>query len=146
MDHLLPSRKVYLAESNLLHAGRGVFALQDIKKDETIEICPVIVIPDRSVLKLIGSVLDDYVFNWGEVTEWGENLNKLAIALGYGSLYNHSYRPNARYRRNYKENSLHFIAIQDIRKDEEIKVNYNGNPEITKPVHQTGVPPYDPRI
>ena len=38
---------------------------------------------------LAETVLKDYCFNWAE--------GKVALALGYGSIYNHSYRPNARY-------------------------------------------------
>ena len=63
------------------------------------------------------SKLAQYVFNWSE--------GVVAIALGYGSLYNHSYRPNAKF---YSEGSLTqvFYAIRDIDAGEEITVDYNG--------------------
>lgn len=63
------------------------------------------------------SQLAQYVFNWSD--------GVVAIALGYGSLYNHSYRPNAKF---YREGSLTqvFYAIRDIDAGEEITVDYNG--------------------
>jgi SET domain-containing protein len=48
-------------------------------------------------------------------------------ALGYGSLYNHSYHPNARYD-DRGEQTMVFTAIQDIAPGDEITVNYNAEP------------------
>jgi len=52
----------------------------------------------------------------------------VAIALGYGSLYNHSYTPNAHYR-DIGRRSKEFLAVRDIAAGEEITVNYNGDPQ-----------------
>ena len=68
--------------------GRGVFARRSIEAGEVIETCPVLVLPADSV-EDVSAGIGGYVFEWGH--------GKLALALGYGSLYNHSYRPNARY-------------------------------------------------
>jgi SET domain-containing protein len=62
----------------------------------------------------------DYVFIWGKKT--------VAIALGYGSLYNHSYSPNARYYDGPGRTKV-FMALRTIRAGEEILVNYNGDPK-----------------
>ena len=51
----------------------------------------------------------------------------VALALGYGSLYNHSYRPNARYD-DIGQLTKIFTALRDIPPGEEITVNYNGDP------------------
>ena len=68
--------------------GRGVFARRAIPKGEVFETCPVLVVP--------AAAIEDYSAGFGPfVFEWGEG--KVALALGFGSLYNHSYRPNARY-------------------------------------------------
>jgi hypothetical protein len=64
------------------------------------------------------SVLLDYGFEWGD--------DKLAIALGYGSIYNHSYRPNAKVITGRL--ALIFIAIRNINPGIEITHNYNGSP------------------
>jgi SET domain-containing protein len=57
--------------------------------------------------------------------EWGDDCQQAAIALGYGSLYNHSYNPNARYVFRESEECLEFIALRDIEPGEEITINYN---------------------
>jgi SET domain-containing protein len=57
----------------------------------------------------------------------------VAVALGYGSLYNHSYQPNARYDDESGKTKV-FSALRDIAPGEEIVVNYNGVPEDKTPV------------
>jgi hypothetical protein len=52
---------------------------------------------------------------------------------GYGSLYNHSYRPNARYV-DLAGRTKVFTALRDIAAGEEITVNYNGEPGDVTPV------------
>ena len=97
--------------------GRGVFARRLIRRGEVIERVPVIVLPAEAVGD--GSALWDYCFAWGRGT--------LALALGYGSLYNHSYRPNARYN-DVGPQAKAFQALRDIAPGEEITINYNGEP------------------
>lgn len=67
--------------------GRGVFAQRNFKKGEVIETCPVIVLPAKEIDSLELTQLYNYYFAWGPDSKDG------AIALGYGSLYNHSYNP-----------------------------------------------------
>ena len=70
--------------------------------------------------------IEDYSTGFGPyVFEWGEG--KVALALGFGSLYNHSYRPNARYN-DVGPQTKAFQALRDIAPGEEITVNYNGEP------------------
>lgn len=100
--------------------GRGVFARRPIRKGEVIERVPVIVLSLDEYAKSLGQgVLKDYCFAWGK--------NQVALALGYGSLYNHSYQPNARYEDD-GPSSKAFIARRAIAEGEEITVNYNGKP------------------
>ena len=103
--------------------GRGVFALRPFKKGELIEAAPVIAMPQSERKYVRKTKLDDYFFNWGE------SKKEPAICLGYGSLYNHSYTPNARFINNLKNETIDFYAIRDIEKGEEITVNYNGDPD-----------------
>ena len=59
----------------------------------------------------------------------------MAIALGFGSIYNHSYEPNATYKIKPKEKIIEFVAIKNIEKNNEITVNYNfGNPKDKTPL------------
>ncbi|HJN65554.1 MAG TPA: SET domain-containing protein-lysine N-methyltransferase, partial [Pirellulales bacterium] len=57
---------------------------------------------------------------------WGKRT--VALALGYGSLYNHSYNPNARYDDARGQIKV-FTAICDITEGTEITINYNGDPD-----------------
>lgn len=132
---ILPSNKIYISHSKIPNADRGIFASQDIKKDELIESCPVIEtsITDYPFLKK--TKLRNYYFMWDE------KIKKVAICLGFGSIYNHSYTPNAYYKKLFKENIIDFIALKDIKKDEEITVNYNGDPDNKSPLWIESIPP-----
>lgn len=112
---------LYIAHSPL--GGRGVFTAEDIPEGSILEICPVIVLPKAQTALLDQTVLYDYYFLWGEREE------EYAVALGYGSLYNHSYEPNAEYRADFTDNNLHFYALLDVSAGSEITVNYNGEPD-----------------
>jgi SET domain-containing protein len=107
--------------------GRGVFARRLIRKGEVVERVPVLVLP---ISVLVNSESEDshlshYGFAWGR--------EKVAVALGYGSLYNHSYSPNARYDDTGRQTKL-FTAIRNIAPGEEITINYNGGPRRRAPV------------
>ena len=100
--------------------GRGVFALQDFKPNDLIEIAPVIPIPlDDGIMNCI-SKLDDYVLKWDGDT--------IAIGLGYSFLYNHSDEPNAIRNDDYINQVAIYRAIKHIKKDEEIFVKYKCDP------------------
>lgn len=101
--------------------GRGVFANKDFSTGELIEVCPVIIIPANETKYIDQTIMYHYYFSWGE--EEG------AIVLGYGSMYNHSYSPNARFEMDLKNKLALFYCIKPIKKDEEIMTNYNGNPK-----------------
>ncbi len=117
------STKVYLAHSNINDAGRGIFAAMKIKKGETIEVCPVILLKDEEP-NLRKSELYHYYFVWG-------NRPDAAVALGFGSVYNHSDAPNATYKKHIKDKTVEFVALEDIDKNEEITINYNhGDPKM----------------
>lgn len=112
---------LYIANSSI--DDRGVFSTEPIPKGSIIELCPVIVVPKMEMEKIKETVLFNYYFDWEEKNESG------AIALGYGSLFNHSYKPNAEYQPDYDSSTLRFHAIKDIEVGEEITINYNGDPD-----------------
>ena len=100
--------------------GRGVFARRPIKKGDLIERAPVLLVPHRSLVGGIYSpVLCRFLYLW--------NKNQVAISLGYGSLYNHSFEPNAHYE--HGRMAIRYLALRDIVPGEEITINYNGDPE-----------------
>lgn len=134
---LRASQKIYITNSKIPKAGLGVFAVKSLKTNEVIEICPIIELRGEAKI-LQKSKLFNYYFLWG-------NKKHCAIALGFGSIYNHSYEPNATYKKNYKNNTIDFIAIKNIKRGEEITVNYNyGNPNDKSPLWIKSIKP--PRI
>ena len=109
-----------IAVKRIKGKGRGVFARRLIKKGEVIERVPMIVMSAKEYEEdLSGSRLSNYCFAWGR--------NQVALALGYGSIYNHSYAPNARYEDVGPQTKV-FLALRIIESGEEITVNYNGKP------------------
>ncbi len=116
-----------LSHSALIHTkkipgkGYGVFASCSIPERTVIERVPLLVVPTSSMWLPDGdSPFVKYTFSWGKQT--------VALALGYGSLYNHSYNPNARYDDARGQIKV-FTAICDITEGTEITINYNGDPD-----------------
>jgi SET domain-containing protein len=134
MKKIEPSEKNYISNSIIPNSGRGIFASKFLKKGETIEISPVILLKGEGV-KLRKSKLYNYYFLWDKQPD-------AALALGFGSIYNHSYNPNATYKKHLKDEVVEFIAIKNIKKDEEITINYNyGDPDDKSTLWIQGIPP-----
>jgi uncharacterized protein len=108
--------------------GRGVVALRAFAKDELVERAPCIVIAPHDWAQVEPTALYHYAFAWGPQGDHA------AYALGYGSLYNHSYTPAARYERREAERCIDIIAVRDIAAGEEVTINYNGDPDDQTPV------------
>ena len=98
--------------------GRAVHTNQDIPPDSLIEICPVIVLSEKDLEAIKSTRLYDYYFLWGKDRSQG------AITLGYGSLYNHSETPNARFEIHIAEDNIRFISLRKIASGEEITISY----------------------
>ena len=103
---------------------RGMFAERDFEPGEIIEVAPILVVP-RAQIKA-GDVLRNYVFNFDE--------KNVMVALGYASMFNHSYKPNARYKKDKAARTLTFTAIKPIKEGQEIFVNYNLDPNNQTPL------------
>ena len=106
--------------------GRGVFARRRISTGEMIERVPVILIPRGQVFdpnpeNQKPSRISWYVFDWIECKR-----DYVALALGYGSIYNHSSQPNARFEMQHPD-ILMFVALKDIQPGEEVFIDYRGS-------------------
>ena len=121
MDIIYPSKKIYITSSEI--SGLGVFASKEIAKGEVIEESSVLVISEEQISDLAKTDLLNYAF-----FAWGPDKMAAAVAWGHGSLFNHSYEPNAKYVIYAEEKLIRFVAIKDIEPDEEIVMNYNGKP------------------
>lgn len=113
-----PAKDLKVGESK--GRGRGVFAARPFKPGEAVEQCPVVLVPVEQ-LELVDGL-------WELSFAWPNGRGKAAVALGFGSLYNHSWEPNARYDAVKGSLEIRFTALRKISKGEEIFVNYNGDP------------------
>ena len=101
--------------------GRGVFATRRFRTGEVIEVCPVIRLPADDIGHLEETALRGYCYEWND--------GGLAMAQGYGSLYNHSWAPNAQYEQDYDRGTVVITAVRTIRAGQEITINYTGAPD-----------------
>lgn len=107
--------------------GRGVFALKNFKKGEIVETCPIIRMTPAERKHCANTILDCYMYPW-------RSTRSASLVLGYGSIYNHSFAPNADWKQNFKTRTMVYRAIRAIKKGEEVTVNYNGEPDDMTPI------------
>jgi uncharacterized protein len=101
--------------------GRGVFAARRFAPGETIEVCPVIALSEDDARALDATGLYDYYFGWGDEGK------AAAIALGYGSIYNHSPESNAVHRKCVASGTMTIVATGNIELGDEIFISYQPN-------------------
>ncbi len=109
---------LFIAETD--SKGRGVFTSADITKNSVIEIAPVIVMSNEERVLLDQTLMHDYIF------EWGDNTKQCCVALGWVSVYNHSYKSNCEYDMDYDEKTITIKTVRKIIAGEELTINYNG--------------------
>jgi len=98
--------------------GLAVFTAEALEPESLIETCPVIILSKKDLQKIHETRLHDYYFLWGP------DLQSAAIALGYGSLYNHAENPNAYFQMDYENERIDIISKTAIEAGEEICINY----------------------
>jgi len=122
----IKSPSVIVKESE--HKGRGVFAITSFTTGEIIETCPVVYLAPKERTHLEKTILAYYIYPWTS-TRCG------VMVLGYGSIYNHSFTPNAEWEQDFKEKTMIYRATKPIQIGEEILVNYNGyDKDAQKPI------------
>lgn len=115
--------------------GRGVFAERDFAKGDLITRCPAVVLNGRFRGTYGSTVINSYHFNWIPGVS-----DTVALALGYGSLFNHSWTPNADWVTRIDENMMDFIAQRRINAGEEITVHYKYAADVLPPWYDEGRP------
>lgn len=108
--------RVHVGES-VLH-GRGVFATHAFDVGELIETCPVLVLEPDDLEHIEETAIRGYYFEWDDGSG--------GLALGLGSLYNHSSTPNATVEADYDDAVIRYTAIRPIATGEEITIDYTG--------------------
>lgn len=102
--------------------GRGVFTTKSIPADTVIEISPVIVLSSKERKDIEKTKLFHYIF------EWGDTRRQACVALGYVSMYNHSYDANCAYEMDFDNLIVSIRTVKKVKKGEELYINYNADP------------------
>jgi uncharacterized protein len=108
--------KISIKNSLISGGGRGVFAEKDFKKGEVIEVCPLITDHKENFKN---SKIKDYTFK--SKFKKGQEV----IVFGMCSMYNHSNNFNVHH--NQDPENMIYRAGRDIKKGEELYVNYGGD-------------------
>ncbi|KAI5986213.1 hypothetical protein EDD15DRAFT_2582067 [Pisolithus albus] len=100
--------------------GRGVFASHAIPPQTIIETSPVLLFAkDEYERHGRHTLLDHYTFNWRD--------GRMALALGMGSLFNHSEQPNVSYSLDIARDCIVYTSARAICADEELCIFYGHN-------------------
>lgn len=96
--------------------GWGAFCSKKIPKGKIFSVSTLLVLTAREARLMDGSSLEPYWYEFGA--------RGRAIALGLGSILNHSDQPNCSYHFSKKKRTLSFFALRDIPAHEELTHNY----------------------
>ena len=94
--------------------GWGIFARRNIKKHSLLEEVPIIVVDSEKLVDVEECLKYSYGFS--------DTQNM--IGLGFAGLYNHSFEPNADWRKDHINMTMEHFSIRDIVAGEEILINY----------------------
>ena len=112
----LAQPNLYMKES--IGKGRGIYAKEKIRSNTLISISPVLLFPDScgALISPEKAILNSYTYTWDKSTQ--------ALALGLGSLYNHSKMNNVGFYLDKQKYLIRHYSICDIEKDTELCIDY----------------------
>jgi SET domain-containing protein len=96
--------------------GRGVFATAPAAPGDVLEACPALPLSPDDARRLSHTVLDEYVFDWGD--------GIVAIGFGALSLCNHADPWNAEVVVTEDPPTLSLVATAPIAAGEEVLIDY----------------------
>lgn len=108
-----PRLPLYVSTSR--RHGVGVFAARRFAAGDVLEVCPLIILSEEDRALFDRTALYDFYYDWN---------GRAALALGFGSLYNHSSEPNATYEKLFSDRTVVVRALQGIAANEEVTINY----------------------
>jgi uncharacterized protein len=111
--------------------GLAVYALRSLGAGEHVETCPVILFTEDDYGAL-PKAIRERLFNWSALIS--KPRRQHALALGYGSVYNHANPANLTYSALRSNSTLTFIAARAIGIGEELTINYD---------ERSGTDPFD---
>lgn len=102
--------------------GRGVVAISTIKKGCLFHIADLIELNKSDSLLLQDTLLANYVYDLGR--------GKTGLALGFGSLFNHSEIPNVSYAvvKENKRKVIIYCSLKQIKAGDQLFIDYGYQP------------------
>ncbi|KAG0303332.1 hypothetical protein BGZ98_006786 [Dissophora globulifera] len=99
--------------------GRGVITAVAIPTRTVIDISPILLFPSEEY-SLHGqhTQLDHYTYRWQ---------GGMALALGLGSMFNHSNKPNVGFQRDFNNKVIRYTTLREIEAGEELCISYGPN-------------------
>ncbi|KZT42662.1 SET domain-containing protein [Sistotremastrum suecicum HHB10207 ss-3] len=102
--------------------GRGLIATRPISSQTVLEISPVLLFSKDEYEKHgKHTVLDHYTFCWPDRS------GRMALALGLGSIFNHSSHPNVTYSIDAEAECIRFTTSRNILEGDELCIFYSHN-------------------
>ncbi|KAF9934896.1 hypothetical protein FBU30_010163 [Linnemannia zychae] len=99
--------------------GRGVVTTTVIPARTVIDISPILLFPTEEYSSHGQyTQLDHYTYRWK---------GGMALALGLGSMFNHSNTPNVGFQRDFENSLIRYSALREILPDEELCISYGPN-------------------
>jgi hypothetical protein len=108
--------------------GRGILAGRRFTEGEVVDVAPVVVVAPEDWSLIEQTEMGRFCFVWDDEEE------SVAVALGRGSLFNHSYTPNVTPEKRFRSRLMVFTALRDIAAGEELTINYGGSVDCRDPV------------
>lgn len=124
----ISSYGIYVAPSKVPNAGYGVYANKDFKKGEVIERSPFLEVETPYNNELMHYVFQSHL-----------NHDKSIVVFGYGSIYNHSLKPNVGYTISNKlpsDRLFTYTALKNIKKGDELFISYGSAHPINELIKQ----------
>lgn len=109
----LPTPKLYL--NDIAGKGRGVFCHENIPSRTLIHISPVLIMKDADADLSQQTILREYTYNWGA---------EHAVALGLGSMFNHSSKNNVGFIKRKEKNIIEYYTLEDVKAETELCIHY----------------------
>jgi SET domain-containing protein len=123
----LPQCQLYL--KTVPGKGRGVYASEAILTRTLIHVSPVLIFPQDSSLPLSETSIDSqnrekeilshYTYTWGP--------NEQALALGLGSMFNHSRHNNVGFILNKSHQTISYVTLREVKVHDELCISYGSN-------------------
>ncbi|KAF9909930.1 hypothetical protein EC991_007733 [Linnemannia zychae] len=99
--------------------GRGVTTTVAIPARTIIDISPILLFPSEEYLTYGKyTQLDHYTYRWR---------GGMALALGLGSMFNHSNSPNVGFQRDLDNGLIRYSTLREIQAGEELCISYGPN-------------------